>query len=295
MTVKLTGNFLATARCLIYKDGNAITWTFNSNTNELTAAYTGAGSAGSHNPTATIGLTAVNGTAATWMTSDSAPSLSQAIVPTWTGLHTFNAGLTVGGGSFTLSGHTLVLSANATVGGTNTGDQTIPASGNPSASIGLAAVNGVAATFMTSDSAPALSQNITPTWTGAHTFNASVTFRNTASTVSWFGAGAQFGVGIGFVVGQTELLTTGTTPLGSGPSGAAALNFYTTSVNRLAIASGGAATFSGNVGVNGVTPPARVTGWGTPTGGTVVANFAAGATPSLPCRCQKRLRRLFQI
>jgi hypothetical protein len=43
-------------------------------------------------------------------------------------------------------------------------------SANPSASVGLAAVNGTAATFMTSDSAPPLSQAITPTWTGAHTF-----------------------------------------------------------------------------------------------------------------------------
>jgi hypothetical protein len=42
---------------------------------------------------------------------------------------------------------------------------------NPSATIGLAAVNGVAATFMTSDSAPALSQAIAPTWTGNHVFN----------------------------------------------------------------------------------------------------------------------------
>lgn len=44
---------------------------------------------------------------------------------------------------------------------------------NPSASVGLAAVNGVAATFMRSDGAPALSQSIVPTWTGLHTFTAS--------------------------------------------------------------------------------------------------------------------------
>ena len=43
-------------------------------------------------------------------------------------------------------------------------------SANPSASVGLAAVNGTALTFMTSDSAPALSQAIAPTWTAAHTF-----------------------------------------------------------------------------------------------------------------------------
>ncbi len=41
------------------------------------------------NPTGTIGLTAVNGTAVTYMRSDGAPALSQAIVPTWTGVHTF--------------------------------------------------------------------------------------------------------------------------------------------------------------------------------------------------------------
>jgi hypothetical protein len=41
--------------------------------------------AASANPTGTIGLAAVNGTAATWMTSDSAPKLSQTISPTMTG------------------------------------------------------------------------------------------------------------------------------------------------------------------------------------------------------------------
>lgn len=44
---------------------------------------------------------------------------------------------------------------------------------NPSASVGLSAVNGVATTFMRSDGAPALSQAIAPTWTGAHTFTPS--------------------------------------------------------------------------------------------------------------------------
>ena len=41
------------------------------------------------NPSATIGLTAVNGVASTLMASDSAPALSQAIAPTWTGVHIF--------------------------------------------------------------------------------------------------------------------------------------------------------------------------------------------------------------
>lgn len=42
------------------------------------------------NPSATIGLTAINGTATTYMTSDSAPALSQAISPTWTNNHVWS-------------------------------------------------------------------------------------------------------------------------------------------------------------------------------------------------------------
>ncbi|PIQ80376.1 MAG: hypothetical protein COV79_00785, partial [Parcubacteria group bacterium CG11_big_fil_rev_8_21_14_0_20_41_14] len=42
------------------------------------------------NPSGTVGLTAVNGSATTFLRSDGAPALSQAIVPTWTGTHTFS-------------------------------------------------------------------------------------------------------------------------------------------------------------------------------------------------------------
>lgn len=42
------------------------------------------------NPTGSIGLTAVNGVAVTAERSDSTHALSQAIVPTWTGVHTFS-------------------------------------------------------------------------------------------------------------------------------------------------------------------------------------------------------------
>lgn len=43
---------------------------------------------------------------------------------------------------------------------------------NPTASVGLSAVNGVANTYMRSDAAPALSQSIAPTWTGIHQYSA---------------------------------------------------------------------------------------------------------------------------
>lgn len=41
------------------------------------------------NPTGLVGLTPVNGVATTFIRSDGAPALDQAIIPTWTGQHTF--------------------------------------------------------------------------------------------------------------------------------------------------------------------------------------------------------------
>jgi hypothetical protein len=73
--------------------------------------------ASSHNPTATIGLSAVNGSAATFMTSDSAPPLSQAIVPTWTGGHTFTPSSAVTAVAINAAVNTIGL---AVAGGTNT-------------------------------------------------------------------------------------------------------------------------------------------------------------------------------
>lgn len=55
---------------------------------------------------------------------------------------------------------------------------------NPSASVGLAAVNGSATTAMRSDGAPALSQAIAPTWSGNHTFTPA---SGIAVTVNAFG------------------------------------------------------------------------------------------------------------
>lgn len=61
--------------------------------NFLTAIGGGTSSAVGANPTASLGLAAVNGSAATFMRSDAAPALNQSIAPTWLGFHTFNSGL----------------------------------------------------------------------------------------------------------------------------------------------------------------------------------------------------------
>jgi hypothetical protein len=49
------------------------------------------------NPTALAGMTAINGTATTAMRSDAAPAINPAILPNWSGVHTFNAGQRVAG------------------------------------------------------------------------------------------------------------------------------------------------------------------------------------------------------
>jgi hypothetical protein len=43
------------------------------------------------NPTQSLGLSIVNGSAATFMRSDAAPAIDQTIAPTWTGVHNFNS------------------------------------------------------------------------------------------------------------------------------------------------------------------------------------------------------------
>jgi hypothetical protein len=51
--------------------------------------------------------------------------------------------------------------------------------------------------------------------------------------------------------------------------------------DQLTLTSAGALKATGPMGMNGVTPPAQSTGWGTPTGASVAANFA-GASATLP-------------
>jgi hypothetical protein len=258
------------------------------------------------NPSASVGLAAVNGVATTWMRSDAAPALSQAIAPTWTGLHNFTGGLEVNGVAVSTA-----------------------AGANPSASVGLAAVNGSATTFMRSDGAPALSQAIVPTWTGAHTFapSSAVTAVKASafsaatlafdfvgldnSNVGYFRAGGTnggncvlydtgastargyIGFGPGGIMSGGAITDFGISA-GSGgtvriPRAGVGVNAFAVGPNGnvtiaapssgVALAVTGTATVSSGLGVNGASAPAQVTGWGTPAGPAVVAAFPA--TPTL--------------
>jgi hypothetical protein len=62
------------------------------------------------NPAVSIGLTVLNGIAPTFMRSDAAPPLSQAIAPTWTSTHNFLAGTS----TFLTGGTTTIGSAHIT-------------------------------------------------------------------------------------------------------------------------------------------------------------------------------------
>lgn len=71
----------------------------------------------SANPTASVGLTAVNGSATTYMRSDGAPALSQAITPTWTQVHTFSAKPVMNAGATVNAASGTALTVNGASGG----------------------------------------------------------------------------------------------------------------------------------------------------------------------------------
>jgi hypothetical protein len=159
---------------------------------------TPAGGAGPANPTASIGLTTVNGTASTFLRSDAAPALSQSITPTWTGNHTFNpaSGSTVfngTAGSIFASQAVTIVSPNTAgqsngvriAAGTNSadsqliltnaadsinywifgGDGGLVTPGNGSQGAGT-----INAAQLFNNGSPVPAANQSPTWTGNHTF-----------------------------------------------------------------------------------------------------------------------------
>jgi len=83
----VTANSTTTA--LTFVAGSNMTITTDNTAKTITFASSGGGGTPA-NPTASVGLSAVNGSATTYMRSDGAPALSQSIAPTWTGIHTFS-------------------------------------------------------------------------------------------------------------------------------------------------------------------------------------------------------------
>lgn len=339
----------------------------------------------SANPTALVGPTAVNGTAATFMTSDSAPGINLAAAYTWGGVHTFNAriaaalGLTVSGGTFisrgisdsatalemtitstgavTLAAPTSITDNTLTVNGASSAIALIVSSGVSGAtggadlkvvrSGGTANQAGRGANLFLNDSAgvtgyylqnsggqfelwssvgggPTLTQILKVLTTAEVVINAPAS--GTALTVTalagvspglhTFGAGSGGGPIFTVVRNSTatgytsarlyndqnggsraleidysgssyasQLVTNG--PTGEqgtvGTTGAFPLTLYSNNTARVVIASTGSVTVLNALGINNATPPAQVTGWGTPTGPVVVANFPGASATLVQC------------
>lgn len=285
MTVSFTRNFFANARGLTIADGGGLTWAFNQNTNTLTA--TGGGGGGT---VTSVGLADGSGTAIYTVTGS--PVIAAGTLTFTLNTQTANlvfAGPTIGAAAqptFRL----LVAADIPTIAYTGvsglavvahtgaysdlSGLPSIPAGANPSASAGLSAVNGSAATFLRSDGAPALSQAIAPTWTGAHTFTAVASVLAT-----WKGSGTAYHQI------QDGATIRGYWGYGSGIlSGSAITDMVLRSEGAYKVATNGntlaltidtaqKATFASTIGINGVAPPTQVTGFGTPVGGAVVASY----------------------
>jgi len=106
LSMSTTGNFglyfgtgaptLSAAKGSLYlENGTGIPY-YNSSGSTTWISLNPAGSFA--NPTASIGLSAINGSALTGMRSDAAPALSQTIAPTWTGIHQWSADAYMGSG-----------------------------------------------------------------------------------------------------------------------------------------------------------------------------------------------------
>jgi hypothetical protein len=149
---------------------------------------------------------------------------------------------------------------------------------NPTASVGLSAVNGAASTYMRSDAAPALSQSIAPTWTGKHIFSAvgsgsadTVQLSSTLPVLRWTDtdAGSDLGQWQEFVSGSAYTLRT-TNDTNSATNDALSFTRST---------SGPTAMSFGNATSN---PTYSFLGTGTVTlGGRALAADGSAATPGI--------------
>lgn len=293
MTVKLTSNFFANARGITFKDGGNVTWSLNAATNELSATASSSGgtvtSIGSTNLTigGTSSVPTVNLSSAqvTNIAAGGTALQTAAVVDSITGAGTVASPLQLSGDAAT--------PGNSFFYGTNSsgvkGWYASLASGAATASVGLAAVAGSGTAYMLANAAPALNVGISPTWTGNHTFTpgsgVALTLNGTAASQIGIFAGSA-----GNTYFDLKRVTTLIGRWGSADSIAAAgasTDFgLAAPAGNLIFAAGGSSTIrmtingstgsvlcAGPLGWNGAAPPAQVTGFGTPVGGAVVANY----------------------
>lgn len=290
--VKLTNNFLANARGLTFADGGGLTWSFDANGNVLSATVTGSGGVTSiTSTTLTIGGTSsvptidLSTTQVTNIGKGGTALQTASVIDSITGTGVVASPLQLSGDAAT-PGNSMYYGTN---GSGTKGFFALPAGANPTAAVGTSAVTGTSASFMRADAAPAINLTMTPTWTGLHTFNGKIavgdagtnlwaTFNSTAAS----GGFIQFnrsGVAKWYLGDATQ--TDGGTLDDAVLQAVNSLGLSAGNVRRITIASTGEVTIKGKAGINNATPPAQVTGWGTPTGPAVVASFSGTAATTL--------------
>jgi hypothetical protein len=241
-----------------------------------TVAFTSGVPAGA-NPAASVGLTAVNGSATTYLRSDGAPALDQGIAPTWTGPHTFAVTARSSG---VAKYHIIQTPA----------DTGITAS---TESIGSQfGGNSSAATVTRQWATGALTTQrenvfVAPTYAfvGASTITTAATVSITGAPTAGTNATLTNALALNIEAGQTRF-PAGTAAAPSISLGSNNYGFYRggNAGNAIVAAVNGSAWVlfaDANSGAAIVVDGSRAMGWGTASNGTLTAMFSGGGTANI--------------
>ena len=147
---------------------------------------TPAGTTTGANPTASVGLTAVNGVATTFLRSDGAPAIDQTIAPTWSGIHSHTArvslAVTVTASNTNVIQSTLT-SSTTTITNFKAGEFTTTKSGTDTGHIGTRNQYGITATITDTGNSDTSSGN-NSVW---NTFGADISGSDTGTSTSTAG------------------------------------------------------------------------------------------------------------
>ena len=187
-----------------------------------TGSDCGTSSATGANPSASVGLTAVNGTSTHFLRADGAPALSQSITPTWTGLHKYTLG------DFALLGTSTGYSLlESSLGGSSNNTLMLPSTASDTlAAVGTAQTWTAAQTFTNSDIALLGSSTGKTTFASANSGSSNFMLTFPAVTANVITSGDSGTVTNAMLAGSIALANLATqaanTVVGNATSGAAA-------------------------------------------------------------------------
>lgn len=200
------------------------------------------GSGSPANPTATIGLTAVNGVATTYIRSDGAPALSQSIVPTWTGLHTFTANIALTNNTASIemgqvgTTNTPYIDFHSSSSTTDYDVRIMSSGGSGSSGFGTLTLSGAAFVFGGQAYTPVatITDGANLSWTVTQAQKAKVTLGGSRTMLAVTGAveGASYFLWVIQDSGGSKTITWTTTGAGSFDFGADGAPTLTTTANK---------------------------------------------------------------